>query len=36
MKRARDALEDDLKDTQDLVNKLKDFLSGKAGFGAEG
>ncbi|XP_040059097.2 laminin subunit beta-3 [Gasterosteus aculeatus] len=27
MKRARDALEDDLKDTQDLVNKLKDFLS---------
>lgn len=36
MKQARDDLEDDLKETRDVVKELNDFLSGKDSFGAEG
>lgn len=36
MKQARDELEEDLKETRDVVKALKDFLSGKHWFSAEG
>lgn len=29
MKKARDGIEDNLKETRDVVKELKDFLSGK-------
>lgn len=35
MKQAREGLEDDLKETRDVVKDLKDFLSGKHCCGAE-
>lgn len=36
MKQTRDELEEDLQETRDVVKELKDFLSGKECFSAEG
>lgn len=36
MKQTRDELEEDLKEARDVVKELKDFLSGKDCFSAEG